>query len=664
MRAISHTLAHRAPPASRTRAWRQPYSSLPPYVATLSSSSTSGSKMSPPAPYSTPATSAISSFQPNPSACDPLDRSGIWNTLTRCIADLCGDAKKMTYSSLIAIEGQKRFIAEIFARKKLRQSYECECSRNGLSSSENILLFPDSRNVLKVATRKAQRLNFLHLPVRREIEKNCANLGLEFESVSHSTMRGLSGRQKVKVVLDAATWRRPRIIASMSPPTTSIASRPLPSSRPSRSSREVFSSPPITNTSPTPSALRWSRNSGKERAEEVYEYKYGDAEDGEEAREAEKQGVRECLRGVKNSAIIIEPAWGRCSGFLLPNIKQPSLFFHHFLFYSPPQSIPTSEALSVYAGGAYMPKQPPDGLRRSLGIEAGRFAGFRRKNNGAGVRSVFARLPWCIKKGIRRTAQDTWIRLYSSLRSLFREPRYRIQHGRPLFEGRAGRANEARDRDWRSPSFERSSKEIVTTQLEPKKTAESDTVIQLRNPRPKAKKKKKSKPKRKSKVQVKESSAGASSGAKKVKKKAGRRAASESLPAEPSPAPPLDPSVFKEASDYISSFLSSPEARGNSVCRLTFLQSLIIELGLISSVLNLPASLNAATKFLKSKAFLNIREYMSVREQGQDSEAIRKVLYPSRSALIKALRTGKTKRASLQWVKDHGLQVLLVGCFH
>ncbi|KAF6764703.1 hypothetical protein DFP72DRAFT_1162657 [Ephemerocybe angulata] len=153
--------------------------------------------------------------------------------------------------------------------------------------------------------------------------------------------------------------------------------------------------------------------------------------------------------------------------------------------------------------------------------------------------------------------------------------------------------------------------------------------------------------------------------AKKVKKKVkkAKKAAAAKLPGGVAPAAPVavDPSMFKEASEYISSFLSSPEARSNAVCRLTLLQSLIVELGLISSALTLPASLKSAKSFLKTHAFLNIKEYISVRGQGQD--AIRKILYPSRSALIRDIRK-KRNAASLQWVKEHGLQVLLVGCFH
>jgi len=65
---------------------------------------------------------------------------------------------------------------------------------------------------------------------------------------------------------------------------------------------------------------------------------------------------------------------------------------------------------------------------------------------------------------------------------------------------------------------------------------------------------------------------------------------------------------------------------------------------------------------LKSHAFLNVREYLSVRDQGL--EAIQKAMYPSRSALIKSIRKKSKGRASREWVKDHGLSVLLISCFH
>ncbi|KNZ75438.1 hypothetical protein J132_02771 [Termitomyces sp. J132] len=135
------------------------------------------------------------------------------------------------------------------------------------------------------------------------------------------------------------------------------------------------------------------------------------------------------------------------------------------------------------------------------------------------------------------------------------------------------------------------------------------------------------------------------------------------------------PSMHEEAFGFITSyvtfrvpllilqslhrFLSNPAARQDSACRLTLLQALIIELGLATS--SLPSSLTAAKAYLKSRAFLNIREYIAVRDQGP--AAVQRIMYPSRSALIKAIRKNK-KNASLKWVKESGLQVLLVQCYH
>ncbi|KAF8590552.1 hypothetical protein K439DRAFT_98297 [Ramaria rubella] len=134
------------------------------------------------------------------------------------------EQQKMKDGALIVIEGQKRLIDEIIARKKLKQSYEYEVSFKGLSSSENIWLPRDDlvkrgfeKKVIEVDTREAQRLGLLRPLVRREIEKHFADFGLEPEFVSHNTMRGLSGGQKVKIVLGAATWRRPHVVCMDEP---------------------------------------------------------------------------------------------------------------------------------------------------------------------------------------------------------------------------------------------------------------------------------------------------------------------------------------------------------------------------------------------------------------------------------------------------------------
>jgi len=139
------------------------------------------------------------------------------------------EEKKMKEGATVIVEGQKRLIDEVLARKKLKQSYEYEVSLKGMSSSENIWLPRDElvkrgfeKKVLEVDTREAQRLGLLRPLVRREIEAHFADFGLEPEFVSHNSMRGLSGGQKVKVVLGAATWRRPHIIC-MDEPTSAYS---------------------------------------------------------------------------------------------------------------------------------------------------------------------------------------------------------------------------------------------------------------------------------------------------------------------------------------------------------------------------------------------------------------------------------------------------------
>jgi len=122
---------------------------------------------------------------------------------------------------------------------------------------------------------------------------------------------------------------------------------------------------------------------------------------------------------------------------------------------------------------------------------------------------------------------------------------------------------------------------------------------------------------------------------------------------------PTSPEMYKEASLFITSFLAHPVAKRDSVCRLTLLQSLIVELGFMSTAL--PTTLRAARSFVKTHVFLNIKEYIANREQGQ--AATQRLLFPSRNALIKDIRR-KGKPASLKWVKQQGLDVLLVSCYN
>ena len=121
--------------------------------------------------------------------------------------------------------------------------------------------------------------------------------------------------------------------------------------------------------------------------------------------------------------------------------------------------------------------------------------------------------------------------------------------------------------------------------------------------------------------------------------------------------------AYDEAVKFMNAFIENPDYYTSRASRLTFLQALIVELGLVSAAgpeRTLPGSLNAAKALLKSHAFLNVKDYLTLREQGVD--ALRAAMRPSRSALVRDLRGKNGRRAKLNWVKETGLNVLLVSC--
>ncbi|KZP20853.1 hypothetical protein FIBSPDRAFT_861302 [Athelia psychrophila] len=115
---------------------------------------------------------------------------------------------------------------------------------------------------------------------------------------------------------------------------------------------------------------------------------------------------------------------------------------------------------------------------------------------------------------------------------------------------------------------------------------------------------------------------------------------------------------YEDASNFITGFLSSPEGK-DAVNKLALLQALILELG-VADAAALPTTITSAKKLLKAEAHVNIREYMAVREGGQD--ALKGIMHASRGSLVKSIRKKKNP-ASLTWVKQQGLSVLLVQCF-
>merc|ERR1712130_493953 len=76
----------------------------------------------------------------------------------------------------------------------------------------NEILSSHAKMVAEVDQKEALASGQFRPLVRKEIEEHCAMLGLEAELVSHSRIRGLSGGQKVKLVLAACSWQRPHLI--------------------------------------------------------------------------------------------------------------------------------------------------------------------------------------------------------------------------------------------------------------------------------------------------------------------------------------------------------------------------------------------------------------------------------------------------------------------
>ncbi|ODV96319.1 hypothetical protein PACTADRAFT_40584 [Pachysolen tannophilus NRRL Y-2460] len=132
---------------------------------------------------------------------------------------------------IFKIEGTPRRVAGVHARRKFKNTYEYECSwllgeNLGMKSERWVpmmsvdntwlprgeLIETHSKMVAEIDMKEALASGQFRPLTRKEIEQHCAMMGLETELVSHSRIRGLSGGQKVKLVLAACTWQRPHLI--------------------------------------------------------------------------------------------------------------------------------------------------------------------------------------------------------------------------------------------------------------------------------------------------------------------------------------------------------------------------------------------------------------------------------------------------------------------
>jgi len=141
------------------------------------------------------------------------------------------DEDEKAMDKIYKVDGSQRRVIGIHSRRKFKNSYEYECSfalgENVGQKNErwtpmmtadnawiprNELLASHQKMVAEVDQKEALASGQFRPLVRREIEAHCANFGLDAELVSHSRMLGLSGGQRVKVVLAACSWQRPHLI--------------------------------------------------------------------------------------------------------------------------------------------------------------------------------------------------------------------------------------------------------------------------------------------------------------------------------------------------------------------------------------------------------------------------------------------------------------------
>jgi len=139
------------------------------------------------------------------------------------------DEKAM--DKIYKIEGSQRRVIGVHARRKFKNSYEYECSfalgdnvgqknekwtpmmtADNAWIPRNELIQSHQKMVADVDQKEALASGQFRPLVRKEIEAHCGHFGLDAELVSHSRMRGLSGGQRVKVVLAACSWQRPHLI--------------------------------------------------------------------------------------------------------------------------------------------------------------------------------------------------------------------------------------------------------------------------------------------------------------------------------------------------------------------------------------------------------------------------------------------------------------------
>ncbi|KAJ3006801.1 translational elongation factor EF-1 alpha [Thoreauomyces humboldtii] len=120
----------------------------------------------------------------------------------------------------IAIEDEKRLFEELVGRRKAKRSYEYEVKwmnrphdDNTWHSRDRLEMWGFEKLVNWFDEKEAAKEGMYARPLTQKgVEKHLDDVGLAAEFATHARIRGLSGGQKVKVVLGAAMWNNPHML--------------------------------------------------------------------------------------------------------------------------------------------------------------------------------------------------------------------------------------------------------------------------------------------------------------------------------------------------------------------------------------------------------------------------------------------------------------------
>jgi len=119
----------------------------------------------------------------------------------------------------------KLVVEKIISRRQKKSKYEYEVQWKGLSldntswmEKEKLEKYGFAKYLVRIDEREAARAGLYARPLTQaNVEKHLIDFGLDAEFGTHNRIKGLSGGQKVKLVLAAAMWQQPHIVVMDEP---------------------------------------------------------------------------------------------------------------------------------------------------------------------------------------------------------------------------------------------------------------------------------------------------------------------------------------------------------------------------------------------------------------------------------------------------------------